>query len=290
MLEVTRAELRAYCVRHGIGFREDPTNVTLGTPRNRIRAILLPALERRRPGASRRLSAIAGAARALESAWRGALQEVAQRTVVERSNERVVLAREALLGYDPNVRTRLLRHELRRLGHAPGRSGTRAVDEFINTGRSGKGIALSGGTRVEREGGRIVLRRTQARSEDSPLRIMAPESGAGLALIGGRRLRVHWSMARATRAGEAIELDPATLSFPLELRAWRAGDRIRFDYGSKKLKKLFLERGIARAERARTPVLADSAGRVLWVRGIARAHGCEPAASAAGFHITVVDE
>ena len=290
MLGVTRAELRAYCDAQGLRFREDPTNAQPGTARNRIRATLLPALERQRPGASARLAAIARAAVELEHAWRAVIRDVAREAVLERSNSRIVLAREVLLGYDPQVRTRLLRHELRRLGQAPGRTGTRAVDEFINTGRSGKGIGLSGGVRIERERDRIVLRRTQARSEDKPLRIMAPDSGAGLALIGGRRLHAHWSMDPERRATATIEFDPAALTFPLEMRAWRAGDRIRFDYGSKKLKKLFLERGIGRAERSRTPVLADAAGRILWVRGIARAHGCEPVAGAAGFHLTVVDE
>ncbi|MEO5511839.1 MAG: tRNA lysidine(34) synthetase TilS, partial [Longimicrobiales bacterium] len=68
------------------------------------------------------------------------------------------------------------------------------------------------------------------------------------------------------------QLDPAGLTFPLELRGWRPGDQIRLSFGSKKLKKLFVERRVARTRRHQVPVLAESGdGAVLWLAGIARA-------------------
>ncbi len=289
LLEVSRAELRAYCRARGLRWREDPTNALTGTPRNRIRASLLPAMERARPGAAARLAEIARLARAIEDAWEVVLDDVRARVLLEAAEDRIVLAREALLGYDPHVRSRVLRRELRRFGRAPGRSGTRAVDEFISYGTSGRGIVLAT-VRIERERDRIVLSRTGASTPDRPLRIAAPDTGAGSARIGGRRVSVTWAPGRGPGGADTLDVDPSTIAFPLELRAWRPGDRIRMLYGGKKLKKLFLERGLGRAARARMPVLADAAGRVLWVHRVARAHDVGPAAGARGFYITVVDD
>ena len=75
----------------------------------------------------------------------------------------------------------------------------------------------------------------------------------------------------------------------IELRAWRAGDRIRLAYGSKKLKRLFQERRIGRGRRAALPVLADSDGAILWVAGVARSSAAPPPAGEPAFEITVMD-
>ena len=65
-------------------------------------------------------------------------------------------------------------------------------------------------------------------------------------------------------------LDAAALASDLEVRAWRAGDRMRplgLD-GTKSLQDLFTDRKVPRAERHRLPVvLAD--GEIAWVPGVA---------------------
>ncbi|MDP9347927.1 MAG: tRNA lysidine(34) synthetase TilS, partial [Gemmatimonadota bacterium] len=63
------------------------------------------------------------------------------------------------------------------------------------------------------------------------------------------------------------------LHFPLLLRGWRPGDRIRTAGGTKRLKKLFGERRVPRSVRGRTPVLVDADGTVLWVAGVEVASG-----------------
>lgn len=82
-----------------------------------------------------------------------------------------------------------------------------------------------------------------------------------------------------------MAFDPAELRFPLEVRGWRPGDRIELPYGTKKLKKLFAEHRVGRAERNRIPILAEVGGRVLWVPGVARAAVAEPDAAGPVFHL-----
>jgi tRNA(Ile)-lysidine synthase TilS/MesJ len=58
MLGLLRDDARAYCARHGHEFRDDPTNVD-DRPRARLRAEVLPVLERLAPGATLHLAAAA---------------------------------------------------------------------------------------------------------------------------------------------------------------------------------------------------------------------------------------
>jgi tRNA(Ile)-lysidine synthase len=292
LLPFRRAELAAYARAAGLRFREDPTNLVLGYARNRLRHDVLPRLERIAPGASVALVRLAQEARAAEAAWDSLLERI-EGEVASIDASGVELARSRLLSYHPHVRARLLRRLLRRFGSHPDRAGTRAALEFIRDGASGGHLDVTGGVRLEREFDRIRVRPDPRRAEwaavDRPLIIAHPEHGEGVAIIGGRRLAVEWVLGRDAAAPAAVAFDPSALRFPLELRRWRPGDRIRLPYGTKKLKKLFGERRIGRSARATTPVLVDAAGEVLWVAGVARAAGTEPAPGASALYLRVRD-
>ena len=57
-----------YVQRHGLGWIEDPSNRDTGIDRNYLRQELFPALDRRWPGAVRRLARTAQHARTLSDA------------------------------------------------------------------------------------------------------------------------------------------------------------------------------------------------------------------------------
>lgn len=292
LLPFRRAELEAYARAVGLRHREDPTNLLLGYARNRLRHDVLPRLERIAPGATGALARLAREARAAEQAWESLLDEV-EHQVASIDGEGVLLARERLLSYHPHVRARLLRRLLHRFGSHPDRAGTRAALEFIRLGASGGHFDVIGGVRLEREFDRIRMRpgprRAESAAVDRPLIITRPERGEGVAIIGGRRLAVEWTLGHEDAVPSTAAFDAAALRFPLELRGWRAGDRIRLPYGAKKLKKLFVERRIGRSERATTPVLADAGGRVVWVAGVAHAAGTETTPGGPAFHIRIRD-
>jgi tRNA(Ile)-lysidine synthetase-like protein len=56
LLPFSRAELRAYLEAEGVAWREDETNANEAFARNRVRRVVLPAIERRMPGATERLA------------------------------------------------------------------------------------------------------------------------------------------------------------------------------------------------------------------------------------------
>lgn len=281
-------ELEAYAASVGLRFRTDPTNLDPRFARNRIRHRVLPELERAHPGAVRAIARLADQARAAEAAWDDLVDDVQSRAVVAGHAHGVTLARDTLLAYHPALRARLLRRLLRRYGVVPSRAGTHAALEFITSGPSGRSLDLGRGARLERDFDRLRLVAAAGDADgpaDLPLEISGPEPGSGRFVVGGRARFARWGTSPIGGADEAVTLEEPR--FPLALRPWRPGDRIRLGYGTKKLKKLLAERRVGRRERASVPVLVDGRGVVLWVVGFARAEGV--AGAGKGFQIAVRD-
>ena len=292
LLSFTRAELQRYAAAARIRWREDASNRSLRFARNRIRHRVIPELEKARPGATRQIARLARSAAAAERAWQGIIRAAVQDVVEEEDSGGFILARDRLLVYDPPVRARVIRYLLDRLGSRPDRAGTRFVMAFINSGASGVGVELAGGVRLERDFDRLLMRPAQAAPQPADVALRIPDAGpgAGTFVAGGQRYAARWAPAgHVVPAGYAASFDPSSLRFPLELRAWRAGDRMRFAYGSKKLKRLFQERRVGRGRRASVPVLSDDSGAVLWVAGVARSCDAVAASSGPVLQITVAD-
>ena len=317
LLPFPRSTLAEYARVQRLRPREDPTNRSLEYARNRLRHVLLPALERDRPGARARLARIAELAGHAQAAWRGLLPALAAAAAQADSPGRAVLARVVLLDYDPRSRARVLRHWAERLEAPLSRRGTAAALELVGGAQSGRGITLAGGLRIRREFDRIILdrpARDAQRPGDRPLSIAAADAAEARVRLGGIGYEVAWEPAAGdesdARNGQAALLqgagpgplaggapwsarfDATALAFPLELRGWRPGDRIVLDYGAKKLKKLFAERRIGRSARASVPVLAEQGpgGRVLWVAGVAHAACARARVGRPAWHITVRHE
>jgi len=293
LLPFRRDDVVEYARGARIAFREDPSNRDLRFARNRIRHRVLPELERARPGATRALARLAHHADRADRGWKSLMRHLERDVVLQSDEAGATLARPMLRSYHPHLRAGVLRHVLRRYGPPPDRAGTRAALEFISSGRSGGGVDLPGGVRLERDFDAIRIsrraRELDATGPDSPLVIGSAGPGEGTARIGGRSLWVAWSDAEAggrNGPGERAAF-PGRLAYPLTLRGWRPGDRIRLGYGTKKLKKLFSERRLDRRSRDRVPVLVDAVGRVLWAVGVAQCAGEDRGGGA--LQITVAD-
>lgn len=272
LLPFGRGELRAHAEACRLTWRDDPTNRDPLT-RNVLRHRVLPGLEAAVPGAGRALAGLARHAQADEAAW-GAVEALLLESVgLVREEDGVSLDRAALATLAPPLRHRVLRGVLRRLGHHPSEAGTRRAVEFTSPGPGGGAVPLGGGLVLRRELDRIRVIRDAARPADQEAVLADPRGGEAAARVGGVPFRVRWGAPEG--AERAVALARAALAFPLTVRGWRPGDRIRLPYGSKKLKKVLLEARVPRGERYRIPVLVDALGAVLWVPGVARAAGTE---------------
>jgi tRNA(Ile)-lysidine synthase len=122
--------------------------------------------------------------------------------------------------------------------------------------------------RIERAFDRFIVTAVVSHETGNTTLRISGMQGKGRLALGGLAYDVAWRVGNPEPEHE--HFSDALLADGLELRGWLPGDRIRLDYGTKKLKKLFAEQRIAASARGLIPVLTDAQGRILWIRGIAR--------------------
>lgn len=284
LLPFWRAQIEEYAQARGLDHREDLTNRDLTIARNWLRHDLIPALEAGpMPGLRGQLVELAHLARRAQRVLERLSERAAAGVVLEESNSRLVVARARFMVYDRNIRAHLLRTLVGRIGQRPGRVATRCALAFVEKGASGRRIELAAGVLIRREFDRLVIERAAAGgggARQAPLVVPGLGSGEGDVRIAGARWRVRWApgaLQGASADEEIAGFVPSELGFPLTVRSWRPGDRIKTAAGTRKLKKLFVERRVGRSQRESYPLLADADG-VLWVVGLlcgvrARAEG-----------------
>lgn len=287
LLRMRKAELLAYAAAHDVAFRDDPSNASLDFARNRIRRTVLPALEAVQPLAADAILSVARHAARTERAWRTVLARLENDLIVTRESERIELARPVLLEYHHELRRRMLRHLLRGFAVVPGRAQTEQLAAFAEHAVSGATLKLQAGITIERAFDTLVIARMPTTASAPAALAIRGSEGQGPLVVGGRSYHAAWTLSM-DRVGNEV-FDAGVLDAGLELRGWRAGDRIRLPYGTKKLKKLFAEKRVAVSERTRIPVLSDSHGRVLWVVGVARSVDAPAGNAIPALNITVAN-
>jgi tRNA(Ile)-lysidine synthase len=166
LLDVSRTDLRAFLVDRGERWVEDETNDDVANPRNRIRHLVLPELDRALGGPSRPSIARSAALAQEDSDW---LDELAEERFM-------ALSRETATGLDLDasgvailagpVARRVVLRGLRKV--AEGREVSRDhVDAAmaVSAGFSG-GVDVPGG-RVELRAGKLVLLQQKATRSDT---------------------------------------------------------------------------------------------------------------------------
>jgi len=280
LLEVTRAETRAYCRARGLGWREDPSNEDPRFARARVRHEVLPVLRDLNPAAERTIAETALLLGDEHEVLEGAVGEALERL----GGPAVSLAalRELPRG--------LARLVLRRLGEeaAGGPLPLSRADAYAVLALGARGgtqsLDVGGGVTAVVEYGTLRFRRG-AEGEGPP-----PEP-VRLAVPGRVRFG-PWEVAArpVARRGAASPADDVVsadaLGSAVTVRAWRAGDRVHPAGlgGSKSLQDLFVDRKVPRALRRSLPVVEVN-GEIAWVAGLTvgeRFRPRTPAAAEAG--------
>ena len=301
VIDCRRAELRDYLAQRGITFVHDASNDDVEVPRNRVRAELLPFLERRfNPSI---VDVLADEADLAREEWRwmqSTADETSARVLREASEPRggarddgdtqtsrdeagTTLMDAAAIASLPIALARLvLRHAL--TARAGGRPVSFAhVEDALRLALDfGPPVDLPG-QRVERIGPDVVLTsrslgagRNRENPENPENFFWYPLSIPGEVQIA----EAGWVVTAepATSAGAAraaagsgavavIQLDPS--GGPLAVRNRRPGDRFRplGLGGGKKLQDFFVDRKVARIRRNTVPIVVDRLDRIVWVAG-----------------------
>ena len=303
LLNVRASELRRFLRARKQTWREDATNRDTKRMRARIRRKLLPLLQKQfQPAIVEHLCTLAELARedeadlqgqaelrvlALAKETKGGLRIPARDIAGPRSTPRNLLKENSedygIAISSAGVRKRMVRRMIANIKPRAGQLGANHVEtvlELARGGQSGSSLSLPGGVDVRRERDELfflAVDRTEKTSSHAAPReyeykidLARGEAEVRVTELGCVfRLKViDWPLKRGETSRDGAVLDRDRLLFPMVLRNWRPGDRLRPQghRSAHKLKRLLNKKRVSRWEHDGWPVLT-SGGVLAWARG-----------------------
>jgi tRNA(Ile)-lysidine synthase len=307
LLSVRRSELRRFLRVQKQIWREDATNRDTKRLRARIRKKLLPLLEKQfQQAIVEHLATLADLARE-DEAFLNAMAE-ARALVQEGDEGLRIAVNALLKPQEKTenktgkgseqepdtadtdneeaktaLSKRIVRRMVERIKPRAGQLGAAhvaAVLQLARNGQAGSSLDLPGGVEVRKERDALVFQavgnagvrtaRSAPREYEYKINLAGGDAQASVAELGCVfRLKViDWPRKRGETSSDGAVLDRERLRFPLVLRNWRPGDRMRPQghRSAHKLKRLLNEKRVSRWERDGWPVLT-SGGVLVWARG-----------------------
>ncbi|MDE5643107.1 MAG: tRNA lysidine(34) synthetase TilS [Muribaculaceae bacterium] len=260
LLSCNRRMIEDYLRTRGLEFVTDSTNAENDFKRNRLRNIVLPALEEQFPGAGDAVCRTAGQVSECMALYSDLVKERAARY---RRGSDILVA--DMVAAEPHAR--MLLYEM--LHESEGFNMSAVSDIIAAAGRSGRTFISADGHIRELHGG--VLRTaggSHSVDEEFPVDLRRDI----LSPVYMTVTRHHVSEFRPERNPSAIYLDASVLdddSRPLTLRHWRRGDRLDpFGMkGSRLVSDIFSDAGLDPG-RKRSVWLLCQGDRILWVCGL----------------------
>jgi tRNA(Ile)-lysidine synthase len=277
MLSISRAEIREYLDARAIPFVEDSSNSSRDILRNRIRADLIPMLERDyAPGLRGRLAEVADEMRSLDEL----VVAIAERELDAMRIGGGALDVSGFGAVNRAVQGAVIRlfiaermGTLRRIS----RAHIEAIRELIVEGGPSDSIDLPGGWRAAREYNSFRLTKARERKADSAefSVVIVPDE---ITIVEKAGFKFAASTIAAAEASMPESLSVAMFDAAkiaesqLLARNFMRGDRVHpiGMRGSRKVHDVFVDRKIARARRPRFPVVTVG-GEIAWLPGLVRA-------------------
>ena len=262
LLTVEKRVLLDYLEKQGASFISDTTNTTETHLRNRIRHQLMPLVQSLFPGYRRALAGTAEKMILLQDMLR---REVRDKLPWQEMGGGVFSLEERLFWSAPEV---IRRESLFDLANRtlPGRSRipSRFFKPLMEPVSQGEGaILLRGfGYRLIRRGTKIFweqdlvfpAKNSYLIAIEQDLSWSILEWNFNATLVGGDALRTD------RRAARVVRIAKNAIHPPFVIRSRREGDVISLPEGSKSLKKLYNDWGVAKEKRWAIPVLEDREG------------------------------
>ena len=276
LLDVSRADLRAFLEGRALVWREDPSNLDLSIPRNRARHVDLPALRAVHPAWPQVLWNLGEAARLCADV----LDRLSARVYGHLRNEGtggIVFTLEALRALPQPLRRRVLRQAASEVTGTSRPFARVLEDRMLRAVAAGRpGTEIAGDHAVLRVGyGEVEVGAPAPALPAAEYRLDVP--GEVCAESFGAIFTAALE-ARAEPSDDATEalLDAACVQPPLRIRSWRRGDVFRplGLRGKKKVQDFFVDAKVPRWSRGRIPLVVDARGEVVWVVGQRIAEPC----------------
>lgn len=275
LIEVGRAEIEGYAKAHGIKYVLDSSNLTTKYLRNDVRLRLIPYLKKNyNPNVIDTLARLSDILRLDDDYLIEETAKIFPDIVVERRKNAIIMDRGILLGLPNAISARafLKAAEVLTVKSSLYSHHIKSFFNVLESARPNYSIELMDGLWLLREYDRIILS-TFPPAHAEPFYAVLKVPGITPVREAGRSFK-----AAVLRKVPQFDGDESTAYFdydavagPITIRPMSPGDRMVpiGMKGRKKLKDIFIEKKVARPERARIPLLF-AADEVIWAAGVKR--------------------
>ena len=277
LLSVTKREILGYCKENRIEYRFDSTNNDTAYTRNFIRHELMPKFQQINPSCLTAMQRMTETLRSDAELLDRLAAEFVEANVTEDG-----ICTEALAAAPKPIASRAVMRLYSEIGsHTPERVHIDAVLALVKEAKNGSSVSLPGGIRA-------VIRRGKLSFTDAPTEIPEPFrfelhegvnrfDGCDFAIIITRKGENSQNHEKDKECLKNIyklsihtQVNSDKINHVLYIRQRVDGDSYIFGGMTRRLKKLFNDRGIAPEVRAGLPIVCDSEG-IVWVPGFAAA-------------------
>lgn len=284
LLDTGRDALRAVLRENGLEWREDASNAEQGFLRNRVRAEVVPALEK---ASGRDVGAAMARSRRLLEEDAIALAAEADSLLDKALDGAGSLELAAVVKASRALRRRVLHHWLARqgLGGAFSAEGFEQLLELVESGQKCR-VSAGSGCYIEsnknllqcaRDAAGLTLEGWEGQRLTPGQTVKLPD-GAEMTL---QEVPLNDDLKRAVGQGRFSEVEEVYFAVDagsarwVFIRPWKPGDRYRplNAPGRRKVGDFLTDRKVALVERVRLPAVLSEDQELIWVPGLPVAHG-----------------
>ena len=275
LLEVSRAEIREYALKHNLSWLEDSSNRKPVYVRNKIRLELIPELEKSyNPNLNSALVRLGHLAREQQELMEALLQEKWERLTIIREKRLGIIVDE-FLRIPAYLQYYLLKRVLREIQPQQQFESITLIkvrDKIIKENHHFKTAQLSKEVIVHKLEGAIFFDKREpfTQSNLEPFQLNVP----GVTIIPELNLEIKIEKIGYIPDWKKIGQHEAYLDgdrprSPFYLRFWRYGDKFHplGASGCQKLHDFFINRKVPREKRTGIPLLVTADDQIAWVLG-----------------------
>lgn len=276
LLGTAREEIEAYCREYGIKARLDASNEETAYTRNYFRKTIIPLLKEKNPSLHDTMEHLSEAMREDEIFLKKEAEKAAAQVVNFDKNGESARFEIAAFKSFPIALQRRVYHLILNYLYNPLPDQLTYVHEaqffaLLDSGKSNISFDFPHGLKLIKSYNKASFVFWNASQEQSyELELNIPGE---LKLPGGDLLKATFAEARKEETTYTFFVPLESVELPLYVRTRRNGDRMSWKglSGSKKLKDVFIDAKIPQRERDGWPMVADAAGKIIWLIGLKKA-------------------